>query len=261
MKKLTTMAMLAAACAAHAAIVSVEVGKGETAPLEAARAVAAQAVSTNATGTVTVKRVTPLDVEWFEEAVVTNFTYRPATSNVQYTATETLWRAWTTNAYAVATGSMVGVTFVTNVATVVTGTVWSAATGLSNLTHTVTNVTALTNAVPLVRTGIVSNMVGQAWGAKPFVAGWPTNDLLYTSQSVTHALSSNVTYQVVDTVDVRTERTRHVASLAVTNTLWSATLSGGFKTNALDAVIYRGDYLVGEGTALDAGKVQLLLEW
>ena len=83
MKKLTTMAMRAAACAAHAAIVGVEVGKGETAPLEAARAVAAQAVSTNATGTVTVKRVTPLDVEWFEEAVVTNYTYRPATSNVQ----------------------------------------------------------------------------------------------------------------------------------------------------------------------------------
>ena len=260
MKKLTTMAMLAAACAAHAAIVGVEVGKGETAPLEAARAVAAQAVSTNATGTVTVKRVTPLDVEWFEEAVVTNYTYRPATSNVQYTATETLWRAWTTNAYAVATGSVMGVTYVTNVATVVTGTVWSATTGLSNLTHTVTNVTALTNAVPLVRTGIVSNMVGQAWGAKPFVAGWPTNDLLYTSQSVTHALSSNVTYQVVDTVEVRTERTRHVASLAVTNTLWNATLTNGYKTNALDAAIFKGDILLGEGTAFDGGKVQLILE-
>ena len=57
MKKLTTMAMLAAACwAASAALVGIELKAGATAPMEAGRVVAAQAVSTNATGTVTVVR-------------------------------------------------------------------------------------------------------------------------------------------------------------------------------------------------------------
>ncbi len=252
-------AMLAAGHA-HAAISAIEIAAGDTAPLAAGRAIAFQAMSTNKTGTVAIKKVTPLEVEWFDEAVVTNFTYRPATSNVQYTATETLWRAFATNAYAVATGSVVAVTFVTNVATVVTGTVWSASTGLSNLTHTVTNVVALTNAVPLVRTGVTSNLLAQAWGAKPFVASWPTNELLYTSQSVTRTLSSNLTYRVVDTIDVRKERTRHVSRFAVTNTLFTGSLSGGIKTNAIDAVIFPGEYLVGEGTALTGGRAVILLE-
>jgi hypothetical protein len=253
-------AMLAAGHA-HAAISAIEIAAGDTAPLAAGRAIAFQAISTNKTGTVAVKKVTPLEVEWFAEAVVTNFTYRPATSNVLYTATETLWSAYTTNAYAVATGSVVAVSFVTNVATVVTGTVWSASTGLSNLTHTVTNVVALTNAVPLVRTGVTSNLIAQAWGAKPFVASWPTNELLYTSQSVVRTLSSNLTYQVVDTRSVETQRTRHVSRIAVTNTLiGSMSLSGGWKTNAIDAVIFPGEYLVGEGTALTGGRAVILIE-
>ena len=61
-------------------------------------------------------------------------------------------------------------------------------------------------------------------------------------------------------MEVRTERTRHVASLAVTNTLWNATLTNGYKTNALDTAIFPGDLLIGEGTAFDGGKVQLILE-
>ena len=259
--KAIILSIIFAASIAHGAIMSIEISAGDTAPLAAGRAIAFQAISTNKTGTVAVKKVTPLEVEWFDEAVVTNFTYRPATSNVLYTATETLWSAYTTNAYAVATGSVVAVTFVTNVATVVTGTVWSASTGLSNLTHTVTNVVALTNAVPLVRTGVTSNLLAQAWGAKPFVSSWPTNELLYTSQSVARTLSSNLTYQVVDTRSVETQRTRHVARMAVTNTLIGSTsLSNGWKTNAIDAVIFPGEYLVGEGTAFNGGRVMLLIE-
>ena len=259
--KAIILSILFAASIAHGAITSIEIAAGDTAPLAAGRAIAFQAISTNKTGTVAVKKVTPLEVEWFEVAVVTNITYRPATSNVLYTATETLWSAYTTNAYAVATGSVVAVSFVTNVATVVTGTVWSASTGLSNLTHTVTNVVALTNAVPLVRTGVTSNLLAQAWGAKPFVASWPTNELLYTSQSVTRTLSSNLTYQVVDTRSVETQRTRHVSRMAVTNTLIGSTsLSNGWKTNAIDAVIFPGEYLVGEGTALTGGRAVILIE-
>lgn len=263
MKKIMmAMAACTACWAANAALVGIELKAGATAPMEAGRVIAAQAIGWEAGSIATIKRVTPYEVVTYTTATVTNYTYRPATSNVQYTATETLWRAWATNAYAVATGSVVGVTYVTNTATVVTGTVWSASTGISNLTHTVTIVVALTNAVPLVRTGITSNLLAQAWGERPYVAGWSTNDLLYTSQSVTHALSSNVTYQVVDTMDVRTETTRSVEYKPVTNTIWSVEMeSGELKgTNGLDAVMFKGDILVGEGSIYPGGKVQLLIE-
>ena len=230
MKKQAMMALAAAAMgmAASAAVMGVEVRKGATAPLEAGRVVAVQAMTAQA-GQMEVMRVTPFEVETLTAATVTNFTYRPAQSNVVYTATETLWSAWTTNAYSVVTGSVV----------------------------TVTN--GVTNVTELVRTGIVSNLLAEAWGGKPTVAGWPTNVLLYTSQSVARTLSSNVTYRVVDTVDVHQEVTRSVERKAFTNDLWSASVSG-YATNALEAVIFPGDLLVGEGAGFAKGKVQLLIE-
>ena len=260
MKKLFTVYCALFAAVAIGGMASIEVGTGMREVDRPARAVGVQAISTNASGTVTIKKVTPLVVEWYEPATVTNVTYRSATSNVLYTATETLWSAYATNAYSVATGSVVGVSYVTNVATVVTGTVWSASTGLSNLTHTVTNVTALTNAVPLVRTGVNSNLLAQAWGARPYVAGWNTNELLYVSQSIARTLSSNMTYQVVDTRSVVNENVRRTAGKQVTNTLWTATLTNGYKTNSLSALLFPGDMLFGEGTAFKGGRVMLLLE-
>ena len=245
-----------------AAVTGLEIKKGANTLPGAGRIVAAQAIGSGSDSPAFVEIVTPFDLEVYTTAVVTNRTYRPATSNVQYTATETLWRAFSTNAYSVATGSVVAVSYVTNVATVVTGTVWSASTGLSNLTHTVTNVVALTNAVPLVRTGVNSNLLAQAWGAKPYVANWNTNDLLYVSQSLTRSLSSNVTYQVVDTVNVRTNRTRSVTHIETTNTLWSVEVSLGEvkTTNGLDKVFFPGDFIVGLGAAFNGGRVQLLIE-
>lgn len=251
---------LALCASAYAGMMSIPVGTDMAKIDEPARAVAVQAISTNASGTATIKVVTPLVVEWYEPMAVTNVTYRPATSNVQYTATETLWSAYATNAYSVATGSVVRVSIVTNVANVVTGAVWSASTGLSNLTHTVTNVVALTNAVPLVRTGVTSNLLARAWGAKPYVANWNTNDLLYVSQSIARTLSSNVTYQVVDTRSVTRESVRRTVEKQVTNTLWTATLSSGYKTNSLSALLFPGDMLFGTGTAFQGGRVQLLIE-
>ena len=253
---------LALCAIAHAEIVGIEVKAGDNPPPGAGRIIAAQAIGSEASSDATISIVTPFEEEEYTTATVTNYTYRPATSNVQYTATETLWRAFSTNAYSVATGSVVAVSYVTNVANVVTGTVWSASTGLSNLTHTVTNVVALTNAVPLVRTGINSNLLAQAWGAKPYVANWNTNNLLYVSQSLTRSLSSNITYQVVDTVNVRTERTRNVTRYVTTNTLWSVTAETGeaATTNNLDTVIFPGDFIVGEGAAFNGGRVMLLLE-
>ena len=264
MKKLLTLnsslfTIIALCAMAHAEIVGIEVKAGDNPPPGAGRIIAAQAISTD-DDTMHLWLVTPYDRESYLTAVVTNYTYRPATSNVQYTATETLWRAFSTNAYSVATGSVVAVSYVTNVATVVTGTVWSASTGLSNLTHTVTNVVALTNAVPLVRTGINSNLLAQAWGAKPYVANWNTNDLLYVSQSLTRSLSSNVTYQVVDTIDVRTNRTRSVTRRAYTNELWNTELGEEMLTNTLNTVIFPGDFIVGDGKVFSDGRVMLLIE-
>lgn len=211
MKKLAIAIAMAVLCGGVlAAVTAVELKKGENGAPSPCRAVAAQAVSTNASGNVTVKRVTPLLVEWYDTATVTNRTYRPAMSNVTYTVTDTLWRAYSTNS--------------------------------------------------LAGGGVASNLLAQAWGGRPTVAGWPTNILLYTSIQAPRTLSSNVTYQVVDTVDVRIARTRRTAEKAVTNTLWTATLSNGYKTNALDAAIFPGDILIGEGTAFDGGRVQLLLE-
>ena len=255
----TAIALCASACAE---IVGIEVEAGDNPPPGAGRIIAAQAIGEAAGATAGVKIVTPFEEEEYTTAVVTNYTYRPATSNVQYTATETLWRAFSTNAYSVATGSVVAVSYVTNVANVVTGTVWSASTGLSNLTHTVTNVVALTNAVPLVRTGITSNLLAQAWGARPYVANWNTNDLLYVSQSLTRTLSSNVTYQVVDTMDVRTNRTRSVFHRAYTNELWSAEIDDAkaTTTNFPNTVIFPGEFIVGDGDAYDNGRVMLLIE-
>ena len=132
---------------------------------------------------------------------------------------------------------------------------------MSNVTYTVSNTlwqAWSTNA--LAGGGVASNMLAEAWGGKPTVAGWPTNVLLYTSSLESRTLSSNVTYKVVDTVDVRIARTRRTAEKAVTNTLWNATLTNGYKTNALDAAIFKGDILLGEGTAFEGGKVQLILE-
>lgn len=260
MKKLFAIASIALCASACAEIVGIEVKAGDNPPPGAGRIIAAQAIGPKGSEAMTMKIVTPFDRESYSDAVTTNYTYRPATSNVQYTATETLWRAFSTNAYSVATGSVVAVSYVTNVANVVTGTVWSASTGLSNLTHTVTNVVALTNAVPLVRTGITSNLLAQAWGAKPYVANWNTNDLLYVSQSLTRTLSSNVTYQVVDTMDVRTNRTRSVTHSAYTNELWNTELGDEMLTNTLNTVIFPGDFIVGEGAAFNGGRVMLLME-
>ena len=252
----TAIALCASACAE---IVGIEVKAGDNPLPGAGRIIAAKAISTD-DGSMNLRLVTPFDRESYSTAVTTNYTYRPATSNVQYTATETLWRAFSTNAYSVATGSVVAVSYVTNIANVVTGTVWSASTGLSNLTHTVTNVVALTNAVPLVRTGINSNLLAQAWGAKPYVANWNTNDLLYVSQSLTRTLSSNVTYQVVDTVNVRTERTRNVTRYAYTNELWTAQMGQEMMTNTLNTAIFPGDFIVGGGEVFNGGRVMLLIE-
>ena len=50
--------------------------------------------------------------------------------------------------------------------------------------------------------------------------------------------------------------------MAFTNTIWSVEAPGNelTGTNGLEAVIFKGDILLGEGDAFEAGKVQLLIE-
>ena len=204
--------ILALALCGHGAITGVEIKKGANTLPGGGRIVAAQAIGCEADSPAIVKIVTPFDLEAYTTAVVTNRTYRPAMSNVTYTVTNTLWRAWSTNA--------------------------------------------------LAGGGVASNLLAEAWGGRPTVAGWPTNVLLYTSVQAPRNLSSNVTYQVVDTVDVRTELRREVTHFATTNTLWSVDVDTGDvkTTNGLDKVFFPGDFIVGEGTAFNGGKVRLLIE-
>lgn len=134
---------------------------------------------------------------------------------------------------------------------------------MSNVTYTVSNTlwqAWSTNA--LAAGGVATNLIAEAWGGRPTVAGWPTNVLLYTSKLAPRTLSSNVTYQVVDTIDVRTERRRNVTHLETTNTVWSVEVDGDEvkTTNGMDKVFFPGDFIVGEGMAFEGGKVQLILE-
>ena len=134
---------------------------------------------------------------------------------------------------------------------------------MSNVTYTVSNTlwqAWSTNA--LAAGGVATNLIAEAWGGRPTVAGWPTNILIYTSKLAPRTLSSNVTYQVVDTIDVRTERKRNVMHMETTNTLWSVVVYGGEvkTTNGMDKVFFPGDFIVGEGLAFEGGKVQLILE-
>ena len=65
MKRFLVMAAVAAmAMAAHAGLASLELRPGENPVAAPAKAVALQAISTNAAGTVTLKKVTRLKLEW-----------------------------------------------------------------------------------------------------------------------------------------------------------------------------------------------------
>lgn len=212
MKKSMAIAIAVMCGGVLAALTGLELKNGANMLPGAGRIVAAQARGSEAGSQAIVKIVTPFDLEQYTTAVVTNYTYRPAMSNVTYTVSNTLWQAWSTNALAAG--------------------------------------------------GVETNLIAEAWGGRPTVAGWPTNVLLYTSKLAPRTLSSNFTYQVVDTIDVRTERRRNVMHKETTNTLWSVEVDGDEvkTTNGMERVFFPGDFIVGEGLAFEGGKVQLLLE-
>ena len=141
-------------------------------------------------------------------------------------------------------------------------------TAWSNLTHTVTNeiVSAWrTNAVVTVATNGTTNIVvhtnflAKARNAAP--ATYPYPDLLLTTNAVVETVAyTNVPYQAVVGRSVRTMAIPREATKAVTNALASVTLSGGFKTNAVECLLAPGDVICANGTAFSGGRVQLIVE-
>ena len=131
-------------------------------------------------------------------------------------------------------------------------------TAYSNLTHDVTNdlVTAWrTNAVG---TAVQSNFLARAVNALPSVYPWL--DLLFTTNEVVTAeVYTNIAYQVEADRTILTRLVPRSAGKVVTNDLCSVTLSGGFKTNAVDCIFAPGDVILGSGTAFKGGRVQLII--
>ena len=137
-------------------------------------------------------------------------------------------------------------------------------TAWSNLTHTVTNdiVTAWrTNAVAVAgttNTVIATNFVARAVNAMPSVYPYP--DLLILTNKVPLVeVYTNIPYQVEESRRVERIATPRQASKFVTNDIVTATLSSGFKTNAVSTLFAPGDYIYASGTAFSGGRVQLII--
>ena len=125
MKRMMMVAVCAAAMIGESAAGDVQRDEGRLAVMELrggenpvaspARTVALQAISTNASGTVTLKKVTRLNLEWEEVRTVTNETYATAWSNLTHTVTNAIVSAWRTNAVVtVATNGTTNIVVTTN---------------------------------------------------------------------------------------------------------------------------------------------------
>ena len=139
-------------------------------------------------------------------------------------------------------------------------------TAWSNLTHTVTNdiVSAWrTNAVVTVATNGTTNVVVTTNFLATVVNATPTYpypDLMITTNRVEASeVYTNVAYQAVIATKVETVAVPHRAKKEVTNDIANVTLSGGFKTNAVECLLLPGDVIVGSGTAFKGGRVVLMI--
>lgn len=188
---------------------SVAVKPGAIAIGGPARIVAFQAASTNSSGTVKIKKVTPLSVTWREDVVST-----------------------TTNYMAVST----------------------------NLYRTVTNDVVTVWRVRYLGNGVVqSNVYARAVGEIPDHPAWP--DVVITTNAVAQTESyTNWTYNVVSGVTVTTNSAIRRVEKAWTNLILNATLSSGLATNAINALVFPGEWLLGEGTALTGGEANIIIE-
>ena len=216
MKRMMVMAAaVCAGCAFAGELATMELRPGENPVAAAGRAVALQAISTNAAGTVTLKKVTRLKLEWEEMRTLTNEVYVTAWSNLTHTVTNDIVSAWRTNTV---------VTIETN--------------GTTNVTVTTNFLARVVNATPT----------------------YPYADLMITTNRMeTSEVYTNVAYQAVIARKVETVAVPRRVTKEVTNDLANVTLTGGYKTNAVESLLLPGDVIVGSGTAFQGGRVQLIV--
>ena len=210
MKKICIMSVIAAlAFAAFAELAAPTLSETPFFPDAPSRAVAFQCVSTNLSGTVTVQKITPLNLLWAEDVVT------PVTNVVEFT---------------------------------------------TNATIVVTNDLVIAWRTRYQGAGVVaSNEYSRAINAKPECPPWP--DIVLSTNKVAMSVVTNWVDHVVTNVVLATNTEVRVVNRAFTNTLLSATLSGGyFATNGLDAVLMPGDMLRASGSALKGGRAYIVVE-
>ena len=197
-----------AAFAVRAEYSTLALGEEPAAVANPVKAVAIQVVSTNAAGTVAVKRITPLVVNWREMVVETAPTYVDVPTNLYKTVTNNYVTAW---------------------------------------------------RVRYQGAGVVeSNVYATAVNTTPAYPAWP--DIVVTTNKVAELQSWTNWIERVQTGTVTTTNwVSRSLYKAWTNDLYSATLSGGIKTNALDTVIFPGDRIYATGTALNGGRAVLVI--
>lgn len=131
-------------------------------------------------------------------------------------------------------------------------------TAYSNLTHAVTNDIVSAWRTNAVGSAVHTNFIARAVNALPSVYPWP--DLLVTTnKEETVEVYTNIPYQVEAERKVMVRLVPRRAGKVVTNDICSVTLSGGFKTNAVNGVFAPGDTILGSGTAFKGGRVQLII--
>lgn len=211
MKRISLLAFFA--FFAFAAFAEIAATALSSAPADAggpARALAFQAVSTNLSGTVTVKRLSPLVLSWQVDVVTATTNYVEVATNLTKTVTNDIVTVWRTR-------------------------------------HQGAGVVA-------------SNVYARAVNETPYYPPWP--DIVVTTNKAEQTVAwTNWVERVVAGVSVTTNSETRFLRREFTNTLLSATLSGGYyHTNDVGAALMPGDRLVAEGTALNGGKAVIVIE-
>ncbi len=131
----------------------------------------------------------------------------------------------------------------------------------TNVYHVVTNDLVIAWRTKYQGAGVVaSNEYARAVNANPAYPAWP-DIVLTTNKVVETALYTNYVDHVVTNVVPSTNTVMRYLRREFTNTLVTASLSGGyFLTNRLDAALMPGDMLRAAGTALSGGTATIIIE-
>ena len=131
----------------------------------------------------------------------------------------------------------------------------------TNIYHVVTNNLVIAWRTKYQGAGVIaSNEYSRAINAKPVYPAWP-DIVLSTNKVAQTVLYTNYVDHVVTNIVPSTNTVMRYLRKEFTNTLATATLSGGYLlTNGLDAVLAPGDRLRATGTALKGGRATIIIE-